>query len=138
MTMTHKIWLVIEHVWCAHEAIEWANNLDGGLSKEEIDAIRVSRESLLFKGKEQWVKTRGNFDVTMGSKDGAECCEVVDLFLIHQITEVEKILPKSDFGTFRDDYLGITGTNKASNERVKKQLIIVFKKVWFENRYSNE
>ena len=54
------------------KAIEWAVNLDGGLTVEEINAIRVSRVSLLFKEKEQWVKTSSNFDVTMGSNDGAE------------------------------------------------------------------
>ena len=94
---------------------------------DDINAIRVSRESLHFKEKE-WVKTSANFDMTMGSKDGAECCEIVDLYLIHQITEVENILQKSDFGTLRDDYLGIAGANRASNERIKKKLIKVFEK----------
>ena len=107
-------------------SIEWSNTIEGGLSEDEIKAIYVSRESLLFKDKEQWVKTAGNFDVTMGSKDGAEVCELVDLFLIHHITVVHKILPKSDFGTFRDDYIGITGNNKSTNERTKKKLIKVF------------
>ena len=74
------------------------------------------------------MKSTDNFDVTMGSKDGAECCEVVDLFLIHYITEVERIIPKEDFGTFRDDFLGIVGANRATNERTKKKLIKAFEK----------
>ena len=68
------------------------------------------------------------FDVGIGSRDGAECCEIVDLFMLTQITEVEKMLPKKDFGTFRDDFLGCTTGNPMENERKKKKLIEIFRK----------
>lgn len=68
----------------------------------------------------------------MGSKDVAECCEVVELFLIHYITEVERIISKEDIRTFRNDFLGIVGANRATNERTKKKLIKAFEKFGLE------
>ena len=59
----------------------------------------------------------------MGLGDGAEVCELVDLFLIHEATKVEKILPKESFGTYRDDFLGSTGTNRFSYESTKKKWV---------------
>ena len=43
--------------------------------------IKHSRKALLFNNGSQWVKRNGNeeFDVTMGSYDGAEVCELVGL-----------------------------------------------------------
>ena len=40
------------------------------------------------------------FDVTMGSFDGAEIFELVGLYIQ---SKLEKILPKSNFGLYRDD-----------------------------------
>ena len=48
-----------------------------------------SRKSLLFANNEHWVKKTGdqNFDVTMGSFDGAELCELVGLYILHRLSE---------------------------------------------------
>ena len=73
-----------------------------------------------------------NFDVSMGSGDGAEICELIDLFIIYQITEVEKLIPKEKIGAFRDDYLAITGKSKRENEKLKKDLIKLFRKYKLE------
>ena len=64
----------------------------------------------------------------IGSGDGAEITELIDLFLLYQISQVEKIVPKEDLGAFRDDYLIVTGKNRRDNERIKKALIKLFKK----------
>ena len=42
------------------------------------------------------------FDVTMGSHDGAEVCELVGLYLLHQMREK---FPLVDFGLYSDDGL---------------------------------
>ena len=47
----------------------------------------------------------GLFDVTMGSYDGAETCELVGLFLLNEIRKRH-----NNFGLYRDDELGIINT----------------------------
>ena len=52
-----------------------------------------------------WIKKNNSeFDVTMGSYDGAEICELVGLFLLH---ELSTIIPKDLTGLYRDDGLAI-------------------------------
>ena len=47
-----------------------------------IETILHARKSLLFNKNEVWVKKDNpDFDVTMGSFDGAEVCELVGLYL---------------------------------------------------------
>ena len=44
--------------------------------------------SLLFDKDNVWVKKdNSEFDVTMGSYDGAELCELVDLYLLDLLTK---------------------------------------------------
>ena len=46
-----------------------------------IDTIKHCRKSLLFSQNNAWVKKDNpEFDVTMGSYDGAEICELVGLY----------------------------------------------------------
>jgi hypothetical protein len=45
----------------------------------------------------------GLFDVTMGSFDGAESCELVGSYLLHLITTKHG----NNFGLYRDDGLGV-------------------------------
>ena len=48
------------------------------LSKEEVKTIKRSRKSLLFNDTTVWIKRGGSdFDVTKGSIDGVEICELV-------------------------------------------------------------
>ena len=60
------------------------------------------RKSLLFFGNETSKKksTESCFDVTLGSFDGAEICELVGLYVQ---SNLENILPKTNFGIYRDD-----------------------------------
>ena len=48
------------------------------ISNETLNTNLHTRKSLLFTDQEAWVKKSGNpkFDVTMGSYDGAEFCEL--------------------------------------------------------------
>ena len=49
------------------------------------------------------------FDVTMGSYDGAELCELVGLYLLNQLSTV---IDKSSVGLYRDD--GLAAINNAN------------------------
>ena len=62
---------------------------------KSIDVIFHSRKSLLYHNDDPWVKkdTSVEFDVTMGSYDGAEVCEIVGLFMLDTLSKFfEKII----------------------------------------------
>ena len=67
---------------------------------EEMKVIKHSRKSLLFSKDKAWVKKDGNglFDVTMGSYDGAEVCELVGMFALAQLPQkyIEKTLDSTE------------------------------------------
>ena len=71
---------------------------------EEINVIRHSRKSLLFNSNYIWIKKdeNPNFDVTIGSYNGAEICKLVDLYILHVLGE-KKI--KDKIGLYCDDGL---------------------------------
>ena len=50
--------------------------------------------------------TRVEFDVTMGSYDGAEVCKIVGLFMLDMLS---KLFEKNYIGLYRDDGLSISG-----------------------------
>ena len=65
------------------QALSWASNL-ADISDEDISIIKHARKSLLFNHGGPWIKNNNSnlFDVTMGSYDGAEICELVGLFIL--------------------------------------------------------
>ena len=64
----------------------------------------------------------------MDSVDGAEICELVGLYIK---TKLEKILPKSNFGLYRDDGLTLLrNLNRQKTEKVRKNIIRVFKDIF--------
>lgn len=74
-----------------------------------------------------WVKKSGDsdFDVTMGSFDGAELCELVGLFILYTISKEYGL---STNGLYRDDGLCcFNGISGPQSEIIKKNLIILFK-----------
>ncbi|CAB4040461.1 Hypothetical predicted protein, partial [Paramuricea clavata] len=64
------------------------------------------------------------FDVTMGSFDGAESCELVDSYLLHLITTKHG----NNFGLYRDDGLGAIKATACEIENIKKDLCSIFNK----------
>ena len=76
------------------------------IPKEDIDIIMHARKSLLYHDNQAWIKRHGdpNFDVTMGSFDGAEACETVRLYILSQL---HSVIAKEDIGLYRDDGLGV-------------------------------
>ena len=55
------------------------------ISSNEEETIMHCRKSLLFNNSEIWIKKEGSkdFDVTMGSFDGAEICHLVDVCILY-------------------------------------------------------
>ena len=82
-----------------------------------------ARKSLLFSNEKPWMKREGNlFDVTMGVYDGAEVCELVDIFMLNKIP---KKYNKNDMGLYRDDGLAaFRNTTGSESERIKKNFKI--------------
>ena len=82
---------------------------------------------MLFDDSGAWVKKDGNplFDVTMGSFDGAEVCELVGLYLLNKI---KPLLGSNNAGLYRDDGLAIVHkANGPKVDRLRKDIISLFK-----------
>ena len=59
------------------------------ISTEDKAIIKHARKFLLFNKQQTWIKKEsGLFDVTMGAYDGAEVCELVGIFMLHQLSRV--------------------------------------------------
>ena len=94
-----------------------------------INIIMHCRKSLLFCENNKWVKKSGaQFDVTMGSFDGAEICELVGLFLLYQLSD---LFGKKYVGLYRDDGLAVL-RNTSGPEADEKSGGSIFPKTRFE------
>ena len=85
-----------------NKAISWAQEIIT-IPYEQIKAVRHKRKSLLVNDNKPWVKRQcsNSFDVTMGSYDGAEICELVGLFILNSL----KTKYGEKLGLYRDDGL---------------------------------
>ena len=62
-------------------------------------------KSLLYNEGEPWIKKQSNnFDVTMGSCDGAEVCELISIFMLSLIGNKYNL---NNIGLYRDDGLAV-------------------------------
>ena len=67
-------------------------------------------------------KGDSNFDIGMGSFHGAECCELVGLFLLSLLQNL-----KLNLGLYRDDVLGVGTLTARQIEQKKKEICQIFK-----------
>ena len=74
------------------------------ISDENLRIIKHCRKSLLYNNHEPWKKkdTESYFDITMGSYDGAEVCELVGIYLLFLLAS---IIDKKNSGLYHDDGL---------------------------------
>ena len=96
------------------------------IKQNELDLIFHIRKSLLYCKDTPWIKKEGNreFDVTMGSIDGAETCKLVGLFLLYSIRGK---LNKDNIGLYRDNGLAcFMNNNGHQNYKIGKELIKFF------------
>ena len=94
------------------------------VSNDTIKTILNSRKSLLFNSNNPWMKKIDeNFDLAMGSFDGAEIFELVGLFL----DRFASVLGKKNLCLYRDDGLAVLRNNSGSTmERTRKKITRVF------------
>ena len=97
------------------------------ITSEEIEIINHARKSFLFDNNNVWVKNsnQGLFDVTMGSYDGCEVCELIGLFLLD---EIDQKYGKEKGGLYRDDGLmALENLSGPAADRMRKEMIQLFK-----------
>ena len=84
-----------------------------------------SRRSLLFDVDSVWVKKNNhNFDITIGSYDGAELCERTGLYIL---SIMDSQFGKEKIGLYQDDGLGcFQNTSGPQLERIKKKTCKIF------------
>ena len=107
------------------QALSWASNLTT-ISDNDILIIKHARKSLLFNTGKPWTKkdSEGLFDVTMGSHDGAEICELVGLFILNHLS---KKFGKESIGLYRDDGLALIKSKSARvADKTRKELHKIF------------
>ena len=92
------------------------------ISKEDIDIIKHTKRTTLYKDGQPWEKITSKFDVTMASYDGAEICELVGLYLLSQMQD-----RNINIGLYRHDGLAITKQTPREVEMTKKKLCKIFR-----------
>ena len=74
------------------EALEFAKQHVTIKSKDR-ETIFHARKSLLYKEGEPWIKKQSNnFNVAMGSYDGAEVCELIGIFMLKECSGQYSVL----------------------------------------------
>ena len=54
------------------------------------------------------MKKKGIFDCAMGSYDGAECCELIGLYMLNKLTERKHaVFQRANLGLYHDDGLAV-------------------------------
>ena len=107
------------------KAITWARAYVS-IDDKQIKVIKHARKSLLFNDGKTWIKQQNNslFDVTMGSFDGAEVCELIGLFMLNSLA---KKYGKDRVGLYRDDGLILLrGTSARLADKARKDLHQLF------------
>lgn len=92
-----------------------------------INIIMHCRKSILLHNGSPWVKKDNDdvFDVTMGSFDGAEVCELVGLFILNDLANK---YGTNKIGLYRDDGIAIfKNTTRPQSERTRKEITRCFK-----------
>ena len=105
------------------------------ISKEDIRLIYHYRKSLLFFNDEAWKKkdTDSSFDVTMGSFDGAELCELIGIYIQSLLTDSIELITKENIGLYQDDGLVLLhNVNSQQTDRLRKRIIKKFQSIGFK------
>ena len=98
------------------------------VKKNVIDTILNARKSFLFHKDDPWIKktTNHHFDVTEGSYDGAEVCELIGLYMLHKLQPLFK--NDSSVGLYRDDGLAVVqNLSGPQQDKLRKEITQVFK-----------
>jgi len=92
------------------------------ITAEERNIIIHAKSSILAYKNQHWQKKGPTtFDVTMGSFDGAETCELVGSFLLSQLQQLN-----IKIGLYRDDGLAVVNSTPRAIENIKKDICRIF------------
>ena len=91
------------------------------ISEDQIHLITHTKKTTLKKDGNPWEKSSA-FDGTMESCDGAEIFELVGLYLLSQLQNLN-----INLGLYRDDGLAVTNHTPREAEMTKKKLCRIFK-----------
>ena len=109
-------------------ALEFACDLCH-VPQADIDIILQSRQTFLFNKNIPWTKksATNGFDVTMGSWDGAEICELVGLYLLNLLTNgTQKVFDIQNVGLYRDDGLALIRATGRTMDKFMQQVHKIF------------
>ena len=102
-----------------HKAIDHAAKYTN-LSEDQKEILYHTSKSLLYYKGEAWVKKGTTlFDVAMGSYDGAEKCDLVGLYLLSLLKDLQLLTP----GLFRDDGLAVSLGTPSETEKTIKNIV---------------
>ena len=106
------------------EAIEFARHYTT-IQDYEIDIIIHTKRTVIFSKDEPWKKKNSDtgLDITMGSYDGAKCCELVVVYMLSLLQPI----CGTTIGLYRDDGLGISKATPQETEHIKKHIYKIFK-----------
>ena len=103
------------------DAVEWARDFID-ISEEEKNIIFKSKMSLLQFKNNDWIKkSNSTFDITMGSFDGAESCDLCGLYLLSSLKVLGLVM-----GLYRDDGLALSNLTPRDTENAKKDICNMF------------
>ena len=90
------------------------------LTTSNRSSVTLRNRSCIALASHAWIKKTSDkhFEVTMGSYDGAETCELVGAYRLHQITARYG----TTFGLYRYDGLGVSKDSSRKVELIKKDL----------------
>ena len=104
-------------------ALQWASQYVDISEKDKI-TILAAKASLLYDLEKGVWKKKGDldFDITMGSWDGAETCDICVLYLLSKVQH----LP-INIGAYRDDWLAVSSQTARQVELTKQEIAKIFK-----------
>ena len=107
------------------EVLDFANSYIN-IPENEKKIINHARKTLLFNKQQAWIKKEsGLFDVTMGTYDGAEVCELVGSFFLYALSLKYN---KENIGLYRDDGLAVFRNVSCPHcEKIKKEFQKLFR-----------
>ena len=101
-----------------HDVIQFAKE-HVSITRKDVEIIFHERKIILNNDREPWVKKEsGSFDLTMGAYDGADVCELIDIYMLYLIG---KKYDSKNIGLYRDNGLAVfKNVSGPTSEKKKK------------------